>query len=245
MRRTQLVLAAVFLVGCAFRSFVPRADVQRLCLVDSWVSAVMVGRAVATIAELALAAQWALFLREMAHGAHAGLVQTLARMVLPLIAFAEVCSWYAVLSTNYLGNTMEESTWTLVAVLLTTGLAVSWLQHRGRSRWAIALAATFTACYATFMALVDVPMYFSRWRHDEAAGRIYLTLAQGIRDAAGRWVVTFRWEEWREEMPWMSLYFTLGVWVSIALSRAPYPAEAQVPAARRARRVSAALASPR
>jgi hypothetical protein len=32
-----------------------------------------------------------------------------------------------------------------------------------------------------------------------------------------RWTVSYRWEGWRNEVPWMSLYFTFGVWSSIWL----------------------------
>src|SRR6185295_15337705 len=63
-RRRQLVLSGLFVAGCAFRSVLPRADVQRICLHDTWLSAVFVGRSVATIAELALVSQWALLLWE-------------------------------------------------------------------------------------------------------------------------------------------------------------------------------------
>ncbi len=47
----MLLLCAAYVFGCAFRSFLPRADVQRICLFDTWLSSVMVGRSVATIAE--------------------------------------------------------------------------------------------------------------------------------------------------------------------------------------------------
>ena len=49
---TMLLFCAAYVFGCAFRSFLPRADVQRICLVDTWLSSVMVGRSVATVAEL-------------------------------------------------------------------------------------------------------------------------------------------------------------------------------------------------
>ena len=55
----MLFLCAAYVFGCAFRSFLPRADVQRICLFDTWLSSVTVGRTVATIAEVAFAAQWA------------------------------------------------------------------------------------------------------------------------------------------------------------------------------------------
>src|SRR5215471_15058460 len=47
----MLFLSAAYVFGCAFRSFLPRADVQRICLFDTWLSSVTVGRSVATVAE--------------------------------------------------------------------------------------------------------------------------------------------------------------------------------------------------
>src|ERR1700686_4570762 len=44
----MLLLCAAYVFGCAFRSFLPRADVQRICLFDTWLSSVVVGRSVAT-----------------------------------------------------------------------------------------------------------------------------------------------------------------------------------------------------
>jgi hypothetical protein len=75
--------------------------------------------------------------------------------------------------------------------------------------------------YVAFMCTVDVPMYLSRWLSDEANGRQYLSLGKGVRDVAARSRVTFDWEAWRTEMPWMSLYFSVCVWCSIALAHFP------------------------
>ena len=44
-----LLLCAAYVIGCAFRSILPRADVQRICLFDTWLSSVFVGRSVATV----------------------------------------------------------------------------------------------------------------------------------------------------------------------------------------------------
>ena len=40
----MLFLCAAYVFGCAFRSFLPRADVQRICLFDTWLSSVVIGR---------------------------------------------------------------------------------------------------------------------------------------------------------------------------------------------------------
>src|SRR5262249_25506792 len=36
----MLLFSAAYVFGCAFRSFLPRADVQRICLFDTWLSSV-------------------------------------------------------------------------------------------------------------------------------------------------------------------------------------------------------------
>jgi hypothetical protein len=38
-----------------------------------------------------------------------------------------------------------------------------------------------------------------------------------LRDASTRWVVTHDLAEWKDEIVWMSLYFTAAVWASLAL----------------------------
>ena len=61
----------------------------------------------------------------------------------------------------------------------------------------------------------DVRMYIRRWRL-KAAG-IYLTLATGLRDSQRRRHPTSAWDVWREEVPWMTLYFSIGVWTSLLM----------------------------
>src|SRR6202035_2362933 len=96
----MLLLSAAYVFGCAFRSLLPRADVQRICLFDTWLSSVTVGRSVATVAEIAFAAQWAIFLQQL--GVMTGAETTLnaAAVIVPLIVIAECFSWYAVLTKH-------------------------------------------------------------------------------------------------------------------------------------------------
>jgi hypothetical protein len=219
-RRRQLLLSGLFVLGCATRSWIPRADVQRITTVDSFAGCVLVGRSIATVAELAFVAQWALLLGALAERARSGLAAKLARVFVPVIAVAETCSWCAVLTTNYLGNAFEESLWTLTAALLVAGF-LSLFSSADRSlRSFLRVGVALGLAYVAFMSLVDVPMYVTRWRSDEAASRVYLSLADGFADAQ-RWIVTRRWDDWRDEMPWMSLYFSVAVWMSLSLVHLP------------------------
>ncbi len=216
-RRRQLVLSALFVGGCAFRSIFPRADVQRIVLFDSWISVVAIGRSVATVAEMAFMAQWALLIGESSGPGQRDAARIVSRVLVPMIAVAELCSWYAVITTNYLGNAVEQSIWTFASALVVVGLVA---RERGTRQRFVGIVASLIAAYVVFMCLVDIPMYLHRWIADEQAGRQYFSFLAGLHDAATRLVVTRQWEPWREEIPWMSLYFSTGVWVSLWLTRA-------------------------
>src|SRR5689334_21488019 len=110
----MLILCAAYVFGCAFRSLLPRADVQRICLFDTWLSSVVVGRSVATVAEVCFAALWAIVLHKLGTMTGADTASTIAWVIVPLIIVAECFSWYAVLTTNYLFNGIENSIWAVV-----------------------------------------------------------------------------------------------------------------------------------
>ena len=211
------LLCAAYVFGCAFRSVLPRADVQRICLFDTWLSSVLIGRSVATVAELCFALQWAIVLRELAKITHSDTAKNIAKMIVPLIALAECCSWYAVISTNFLGNVLENSLWTATFALIGIALVRLALSFRGLAQFAIAAAAAGAAGYVLFMCGVDVPMYFARWQAQLADGAHYFGLFAGLHDLATRWVVTHSIARWHNEIPWMSLYFSVAVWTSLLL----------------------------
>lgn len=222
-RRMGLLLSLLYVLGCAFRSFYPVADVPRICLVDSWLSSVVVGRSVATVAELALIAQCALLLYEAGKASDVGLTVMISRILLPIIIVAELFSWYAIISTNYAGAVIEESLWTLTALLMIAGLVAIRAQVCRSLRPYIFSILAFSVGYVVFMVSVDIPMYFSRMQLDLATGREYLSLATGLADVGGRCNATADWELWRDELKWILPYFTFAVWFSIALTHVPWP----------------------
>ena len=220
-RRLLLWLSAGYVAGCAFRSFLPRIDLERICLVDSGLSSMVVGRSVATVAELCFMAQCALLLHQAGTATGNRFTVMVSLLLVPLIVVAEGASWYAILSTNYLGHVMENSIWTLCAVLLLVSFVLLWPHSTRRQRHFLAAMMVFASGYIVFMTSVDVPMYWSRWNAQLMAGAGYLSLLQGLADASRQCIVSFDWTIWREEIPWMTLYFTVAVWVSIALPHAP------------------------
>jgi hypothetical protein len=221
LRRNLLWLSALYVAGCAYRSAFPVFDVPRIVLVNSFLSSVAMGRTVATIAELAFVAQWALLLRQSARTTGSMVAKITSQALVPLIAIAECCSWYSVLTTSNLGHTAEESIWALAAAALVASVLAMWQRCQPRQRAVLAACGFAALVYLCYMVFVDVPMYAARWLADGQSGRHYLTVAEGFKDVATRWTVSYRWQDWRSEVVWMTLYFSVCVWISISLVHAP------------------------
>ncbi len=213
----MVLLCAAYVFGCAFRSVLPRADIQRICLFDTWLCSVLVGRSVATIAEVCFAIQWAIVLRQLAGVVKSDTARNISGAIVPLIVLAECCSWYAVVTTSYLGNTIENSIWALAFLLIAVALLRLMTAFQGVARLAIGITVAGVACYLAFLMVVDVPMYFARWQADLASGREPLGMAAGLYDVSTRWIVTRDFVQWKDEMAWMALYFSAAVWSSLAL----------------------------
>jgi hypothetical protein len=240
--KLMLLLCAAYVFGCAFRSFLPRADVQRICLFDTWLSSIVVGRTVATVAEICFAAQWVFILHQLGTMTGADTTLQVAWVILPLILIAECFSWYAVLTTNYWGNAIENSIWAVAFFLIGIGLCRLVPEFGGPVRAILAIAIVGIAGYLAFLMTVDVPMYLSRWRAKVADGSKLLSPLDGLRDASTRWVVTHDLAEWKDEIVWMSLYFSVAVWASLALC-VFYALEDHIPRYRTAKSDAVAVVS--
>lgn len=213
----QLLLSVGYVLGCAYRSVLPVYDIPRIVLVNSRLSSVMVGRSIATIAELCFAAQWALLLHRLAvlSDNHVGIAVSL--LVVPIILLAEGCSWYAVLTTAQRPHAMENSLWGVTAALIVASLLLM-EPHQVAGLYLPVIAwCVGGAAYVAYIFLFDVPTYWSRWRADQANGRQYLSLARGVTDAWRTRIVSYRWDVWKSEILWMTLYFSLGAWSSVSL----------------------------
>jgi hypothetical protein len=140
----------------------------------------------------------------------------IAWVIVPLIVIAEVCSWYAVLTTNYLGNAIENSIWAVAFLVVGIGLCRLLPEFNGPVRLALVIAIIGIVGYLAFLVTVDVPMYLSRWRAGHPNGKLF-GLLEGLRDVTTRWVVTHDITHWKGEIAWMSLYFSAAVWASLAL----------------------------
>src|SRR5262245_56275112 len=119
---TQLLLSGIYVGVCSFRSLFPRIDLERVCLWDTWLSAVLLGRTAATIAELCFALQCGLFVQRLSEIMGVPLLAFGAQAFVPLVILAELVCWYAVLSLNHIGHAIEESLWAVLMLIISAAL---------------------------------------------------------------------------------------------------------------------------
>jgi len=188
-----------------------------MCLWDSPLSSVIVGRTVATVAELCFAWQCALLLFKLSAVTGSSVFGTIGLTVLPIVVVAELACWFAVATLNNIGHAVEELLWSLMVVLVAAGLVLYWRHTAGAM--AVWVVIGLIACAGTLVLIlgVDIPLYIRRWRTRKRAGLRYLRVVEGLKDAIVRRRVTQTRDDWRNEVLWMSLYFSAGVWVSLGI----------------------------
>jgi hypothetical protein len=211
---TQLVLSGIYVGVCGFRSLFPRVDLERVCLWDTWLSAILLGRTAATIAELAFALQCVLFVQRLSGISGIVHLGAAAQTFLPLAIVAEFFCWYAVLSLNHLGHAVEEFLWSMLMLILALALGAAAPSAHGTLRAVLIVGFLVYGLGAGLTLTFDVRMYIRRWKLRKAE---QLTLAAGLVDSQQRRHPTAAWNVWREEVGWMTLYFSIGVWTSLAM----------------------------
>jgi hypothetical protein len=211
----QLLLSGVYVGVCGFRSLFPRVDLERVCLWDTWLSGIVLGRTAATIAEICFALQCVLFMHRLSDMTGMRMLDAGAYAFIPLAILAELVCWYAVLSLNHIGHAIEESLWALLMLILSGTCAAAALAAQGPLRVMLIAGFLIYGVGAALTIAFDVRMYVRRWRLN--AANVRFTLATGLRDVQRRRHPTVAWDVWREEAPWMTLYFSIGVWTSLAM----------------------------
>jgi hypothetical protein len=200
---------------CGFRSLFPRVDLERVCVWDSWLSTILLGRTAATIAELCFALQCGLFVEQLSHITGRPLLGAGAAAFVPLVIIAELACWHAVLSLNHIGHAIEESLWALLMLMLAAACGTAAGATDGPLRVMLITGCLVYSVGAALTMAVDVRMYVQRWRLRAVGPQ--LSLATGLRDSQRRRHPTMAWEVWRDEVPWMTVYFSFGVWTSLAM----------------------------
>jgi len=158
-----LILSAIYVAGCGFRAVLPRIDADRIVLIDHWLSNILLGRSVATLAEIAFAAQWALLFYVIGKYKTDKTIVYISYSLVPIIIIAEIFSWRSTLTTINFGHIIEESLWAFSAVLIMFCFIRLYLHTSATIKKLYAAAIICAVVYVCFMILVDIQMYYQRW----------------------------------------------------------------------------------
>lgn len=217
----QLALSGVYVLVCAYRSVLPRVDLERLVVVDTHLSSIFLGRSAATVAEICFALQLGLVVHQL--GLHAGLpwVQQAAWAIPVFMVVAQAFCWHSVLTLNHITQAVESMLWAAGFTWMAALLVVIALDSSGWVQYLAFFGILCSVAFVAYVAGVDAPMYWRRYHLGRARGQVYMRLDHGARDAWQRRVRSGNWAAWRADALWLTPYFSVGVWISMALVWVP------------------------
>lgn len=221
--RARRWLCLLYVVACGIRSAWPRHDSDRVCFYDHFMSPSLIGRTLACFAELAFAALVCAALVRVLGPATADRPAT---ALFALNFVAQTCCNYAVLTRDQRGHVIEESIWLLSGLVITVMCAAQLVRGGGvkqQNGWFLSATTVGGSAFVAFMTTVDVPMYVRRAAEDAAVNRTFSTLAEGFAEISRCATINQTDEYWTKEMPWMTGYFTVAVWISLWLGFAYVP----------------------
>ena len=227
--RAMAALCVPMTCVCAFRSLFCEDYATRDVWYDSPLNSILLHRLLSVCSELSWIGQVALAFGAVGGDLPSGgaWFKRAAGFLWACIVVAECCSCAGTVTTDRLFFLGEEGSWVVgFTVFLPFALALarripgdddSWKAARRFAR----VLAVCVCCYVPWGWLSDVPSNYEAWRKDQAAGKRYFGFWDGLEDAATTRRETRAWDAWGHKLLWMTAYFTLGVWSSIALVSAP------------------------
>lgn len=153
-------------------------------------------------------------------------IQASGLLAIGIYVLAECTSYYNVATTNELWCAIEVLLDGLSFLCMAPGAICLFCKCPGSvlsSTAKIFLAVTSILCvvYPCYNVFVDAPMYMERYKVDQSNHKQYFGFFEGLMDAAQRRVVAHSLSEWKEDMLWMTAYFSFGSLSGILLMAAP------------------------
>ena len=221
------ILVSIYVLVCGIRGIFPRIEDSKLCFYNNYISMPLIGRSLATIAELSFTLQFVLITQKILKYVskfiqHASILQNINSMLFPLIAIAQFSCWVGIITTDTSWNAIEESIWTLfglakILIYIFIYCGIKNITNNKKINHIKYLAIPLilgVVVYTLFMISVDVPMYVKKAKKHNGK---YLGFFEGLKQLTKCKITTMSYKRWKEEIPWLTSYFTFAVWFSLAL----------------------------
>ena len=238
------VFAFIFSIVCAIRSFYPTKYTEKTCFLKTKYYTPFVIRVLATVAELTYILLFVYIfiyiIKNIKSIANINLdyLKKYVYLVIPIVILAEVFSWLGSITEYQLWNVSEEILWFLSSIIL---IVISLyilknIKHIKTNKirsiyYLLSGIVPIATIFATFMIVVDIPMYIRRWIKGEkikskSLNQIFNEFKIKHRKNFDNKINDFRQckkvdkslNTWKNEIPWLTGYFTIGVWTTFVLA---------------------------
>ena len=222
-----IILVTIYVFTCALRSIWPRADGPGLCIHDNYVSTPFVGRCFTTIAEISFSifvvSVTNIILESFKSMNGINVIQKLNNSMVIFISIAQIFCWIGIITQDPSYNVIEESIWTIfgtvmLVIYLTLYSKIDILPSTPelkKIKSIIPIILIVCTIYILFMTYTDVPMYFKRAKKQKKNNVQYNSLYDGIQEMKKCKKVTSSYQEWKNDILWLTFYFTFTVWGTI------------------------------
>jgi hypothetical protein len=233
---TMKFCATIYCLVCSYRAIFFKNDVERHCWFPTWVSCTVVGRTLATCAEMAYITMFKLAftsiskeLESLGRGnpTYHRIIQRFAGASWWILFFAQCCCWRCVTTGFKLWSALEESLWTLVFGVF--GLAAVYLRSllnssetaTRQTSGALNVFIAASPIFVIYMVTTDVPMYINQTYRDIANGRKFLSFTEGFMTGLSCASDSRKWSDWMMEAQWQTPYFTVIVFGALMMACFP------------------------
>ena len=244
MQKPLFFFALIFSIVCGIRAIWPTKYVEKTCFLKTKIYTPFIIRILATVAEIAYILIFVFVFLHIIKTIHKFTTHKLDHLkpyiyaVIPLILLAEVFSWLGSVTEYQFWNISEEVMWFISSIIL-IALSLYILSKIKTSSepkvksiyYLLSVTVPIATLFAAFLALVDIPMYIRRFNRNNITE--IKDIKSFFRDFENKHKINFNkrldemkkcqqvdqsLETWKEEIPWLTGYFTIGVWSSFALA---------------------------
>ena len=222
-----IILVTIYVFVCAIRSIWPRTDGPGLCIHDNYISTPFVGRCLTTIAEISfsifIVGVTNIILDSFSSINGINVIRKLNNSMVVFISIAQIFCWIGIITQDPSYNVIEESIWTIfgsiiLVIYLTLYSNINKLPSSPqlkKIKSIIPYIIFVCLIYILFMTINDVPMYYNRAKKKRNSNESYNNLYDGIQSMKRCKKVTTSYKDWKNDIPWLTFYFTFTVWGSI------------------------------
>ncbi len=203
----------IYTYVCAIRAIFPRKDVDSICFYNSIISYPLIGRVLATIAEISLIVVVSNVFKELSLKINNNTNELFYNLLIGLIVIAQIFCWSGCITKCNLFNAIEESIWAFTAFcILISNIILYNNTNNLEFKKLLINSIIFGAIYIIFMIYIDIPGYYSKWKNKKK----YYTISDGLISMYSC-KKSQLYSIWKSDMLWLTGYFTLCVWGSIYL----------------------------